>query len=117
MITTACLCGAVRITLDARPDKITQCNCSACRRFGALWAYAPLDDVSVSGTTVAYVRGDKSLAFHHCPTCGCVTHWWPLNLDQSPPYAGVNMALADPAAIAGIPMRRFDGAETWQFLD
>jgi hypothetical protein len=29
----------------------------------------------------------------------------------------VNMALCDAAAIRQIPVRRFDGADTWTFLD
>jgi hypothetical protein len=29
----------------------------------------------------------------------------------------VNMNMADPAAIEGIRVRHFDGADTWAFLD
>ena len=29
----------------------------------------------------------------------------------------VNMRMAEPAAIAGIPVRHFDGADTWAYLD
>ncbi|MBV7408679.1 GFA family protein [Maritimibacter sp. DP1N21-5] len=115
-IGASCLCGAVRFEIT-RPPKLTVCNCSACRRLNARWAYAPPCEAQFltgEGTTVGYARGEKSLAFHHCPTCGCVTHWQSL-IDENRAF---NMALADdPAALDGVRVRHFDGADTWAFLD
>ena len=34
-----------------------------------------------------------------------------------PNAMAVNCRLAEPEDIAGIPVRRFDGADTWQYLD
>jgi hypothetical protein len=66
--------------------------------------------------TTAYVWGDRTLRSFHCKTCGCVTHWEPL-----PPAFGarhgVNLANFDPELIAAVRVRRFDGADTWKFLD
>ena len=39
MIEGACHCGAVRWQFDGMPDGATACNCTVCRRYGALWAY------------------------------------------------------------------------------
>ena len=39
MLEGSCLCGAVRWHYDDFPESATACNCSACRRYGALWAY------------------------------------------------------------------------------
>jgi hypothetical protein len=36
---SACHCGAVRIILEPAPTRVRDCNCSICRRYGALWAY------------------------------------------------------------------------------
>jgi hypothetical protein len=82
-----------------------------------LWIYAELTKVQVDGPTTGYAWGDKQLAFHHCVTCGCTTHWAPLNPTEPEPYMAVNLRLAAPEVIAGIPVRRFDGADTWAFLD
>ena len=117
MITGSCHCGAVTYTFDRWPEKANSCNCSVCRRLGALWIYADVGLVEVTGPTVPYVRGDKTLAFHHCPTCGCTTHWKGLNPDEPDAYMAVNLCLAEPEVMAQIPVRHFDGADTWEYLD
>jgi len=89
-----------------------------CRRYGALWAYGFLgDDVQLSGETRAYVRGDieAHLAFHFCPRCGAATCWLPPSPEGSQRCA-VNLRMADPDAVAGVPVRRFDGHDTWKSL-
>ena len=35
----SCHCGAVRWRFEGVPTSATSCNCSICRRHGALWAY------------------------------------------------------------------------------
>ena len=82
MIQGSCLCGAVRWQFEGQPDGATACNCTACRRYGVLWAYDYEDEgIKVSGKTLAYVRG-KALEFHFCPVCGCVAFWRGLQKDQ-----------------------------------
>jgi hypothetical protein len=65
---------------------------------------------------VAYVQGDRTLSTIHCRTCGCVTHWEPLPPTPGARH-GVNLGNFDPALIASVRVRRFDGADTWAFLD
>lgn len=119
MIHGSCHCGAVHFDCSVRPEWLTRCNCSYCRRAGALWAHAETQQIVLTfeaGATIRYIWGDKTLAFHSCRTCGCTTHWE--NLDPSPTARmAVNCALAEPAEIAGLRIRRFDGAETWTWLD
>lgn len=74
MIEASCHCGAVRLEIAEPPVTVTDCNCSLCRRLGALWAYYTTDQVRVIGPTVGYVQGDRTLKTHHCTTCGCTTH-------------------------------------------
>src|SRR5258708_1459809 len=74
----SCACGAVRIEVARKPPKLTQCNCSICRRYGALWAYYTRRSVRIvaeSGALRVYARRKSGLRFHHCATCGCVTHY------------------------------------------
>jgi hypothetical protein len=71
----SCHCGAVRIAVPRAPDWVGSCNCSICRRTGALVAYYRPDEVRVEGETATYVTGDRFIRFHHCPTCACHTHW------------------------------------------
>lgn len=116
IITGSCLCGAVRFEIT-RPEKVTSCNCSACRRFAALWAYAPPAQARIiaePGATFSYARGERSLAFHSCARCGATTHWASLTDGK----VAVNFRLADdPADVADIRVRHFDGADSWTFLD
>ena len=118
MIRGQCHCGAVRFEFDDVPEKLTDCNCTACRRFAALWAYADIDKIRIlaeSGATLTYVWGDKSLAFHTCRTCGCTTHWE--NLASDGEHMAVNCRMSEPQDIEGIRIRHFDGAHSWQYLD
>jgi hypothetical protein len=115
----SCHCGAVVIALAAAPAHVIDCNCSICRRYGALWALLEAADVRVSGHpahTVGYEWGKRSIRTFHCGTCGCVTHWEPITPDAGTRF-GVNMRNFDPAAIAALATRRFDGAESWTYLD
>jgi hypothetical protein len=114
-ISATCHCRAVEVTLPHAPDKATNCNCSACRRYGTLWAYYPADEVVVRGhpaETEAYVWGDKTLRFVRCRHCGCVTHWEPI--ERKPDSRmGVNLRNFDPAILGDFRVRLFDGATTW----
>ena len=51
----SCHCGVIKIRLQFDPLEASECNCSICRRTGALWAYASPDEIEVSGTGVGYV--------------------------------------------------------------
>lgn len=113
----ACHCG--KVTFEADPDGrfLVECNCSACRKLGAIWLHGPPAKLTINapeGSTIAYSWGEKALAFHSCATCGCTTHW-SLLADNS--RQAVNMRLVDPDVRATLPCRLFDGADTWEFLD
>ena len=118
MIEASCHCGAVRLAAP-RPEWVSNCNCSICRRLGAWWAYCSPDQASVTAAPEAfgaYSHGDRMIAFHHCRTCGCTTHWTSLRADYSDRMA-VNARLFAPADMVGVRVRRFDGAVSWTHLD
>lgn len=115
----SCHCGAVRLRLPTTPTVATSCNCSLCRRIGGPWVYFPFGSVEISGhpeSTEGYEWGDRTLRTIRCRHCGSVTHWEPLALSSGNRH-GVNLANFDPALIASVRVRRFDGADTWTFLD
>lgn len=117
MIEGTCLCGAVRFRFDSTPKAATACNCTACRRYGTLWIYGHEgEDVHVSGPTQSYVRG-KALSFNFCAACGCVVSWRGLRLEaDGRRRMAVNVRLADPEVVAGIPIDHFDGFDTFEDL-
>ena len=119
MLLATCHCGAVRVSVPRRPRTVTDCNCSICRRIGALWAYYRAGDVRVEaapGATEAYAWGDRTIQFVRCARCGCVTHWASLTLDPKGKM-GVNARAFEPEVIARARVRRLDGASTWKYLD
>lgn len=112
-----CHCGRVTIEIAGAPTEVTSCNCSICRRLGTLWAYYVPPEVRVTGETATYRWGDKTIDFHHCPTCGCTTHWSPLD-GRDGQRMGINARLLAPDVLAAARVRRLDGAsDDWKYLD
>ena len=118
MIEGSCHCGAVRWRFEGTPDGATACNCTVCRRYGALWIYGHEGEgVSVTGVTRDYERGGKHLAFQFCPTCACVVAWRGNHLEpDGRRRLAVNVRLAEPEAVADIPIDHFDGLESFDDL-
>lgn len=119
MLSTTCHCGDVTITIPRSPEKLTNCNCSICRRSGALWAYYLVGEVSVTGhpeRTQAYIWGDKTLRIVRCRNCGCVTHWEPLEAKPEG-RMGVNARNFDPLMLGNVQIQRLDGADTWKLVE
>ena len=116
MIESWCHCGAVRLEMESAPEEVTDCNCTICRRYGALWAYYPLKDVRVTNdATDIYMWNKRLIEFHRCKHCGCVTHWAPV--DKSHQRMGVNARLMAPEVLARARVRPFDGADSRKYLD
>lgn len=113
----ACHCGAARWTLTGDPGSITACNCTVCRRYGALWVYDYEGErISTEGETRAYVRG-KATAFHFCPSCGCMMWWLGLERDEEGRRRlAVNVRMAEPDAVADLPIDHFDGLDSFEDL-
>lgn len=117
MIEGSCHCGSVRWQFRGEPCGATACNCTVCRRYGALWAYEYEDEgIRMSGATQPYVRG-RAIEFHFCPVCGCVVFWRAKQSDQQGRRRiAVNLRLAEPEAVAQIPIDHFDGLNTFEKL-
>jgi len=117
MIQGSCLCGAVQWLFQGAPESAAACNCTACRRYGVLWAYDyEAAGIHVSGPTKAYVRG-KALGFHFCPECGCVAYWRALDTNQEGRRRiAVNLRLTEPELVATVPIDHFDGLDKFEDL-
>src|SRR6516164_3515620 len=117
--TATCHCGAVRILVRQLPRTVTRCNCSICRRYGALWAYYKPSSVQISAPKsglVKYSWNRRIREYHRCKNCGCVTHYtYRKKRDWN--TVAVNASNFEPAVIAGARVRRLDGAATWKFLE
>lgn len=115
MIQSSCHCGQVKLEIAQAPSELTDCNCTICRRYGALWAYYPPSDVKVTGTTDIYVRGEKMIEFHRCKACGCITHWTATNKTHN--RMGVNARMMEPKDLASARIFKLDGFDTWKRIE
>jgi hypothetical protein len=121
MYTASCHCGKVSLELQKRPRKLTQCNCSLCRRYGALWAYSQRRWVRVRASRNQLDRYSwlgRRFEFFRCATCGCVTHYQrTAGRPDGSDMGAVNLRnIDDPAIIADLPIRLLDGAASWKVL-
>jgi hypothetical protein len=117
MLEGACHCGQVRWIFTPLPDGATACNCTVCRRYGALWIYDYEDEgVRVFGETSVWSRG-QAIGFHFCPRCGNLAYWRALQPgEDGRRRLAVNVRLAEPETVADIPIDHFDGLETFTDL-
>jgi len=119
LLAGTCHCGAVKLWIPEVPATATRCNCSLCRRLASTWAYFALGTVRFEGHpehTEAYVQGDRTLRNLRCKTCGCATHWEPIDPIETP-RLGVNLNNFPPALLDRVTIRRFDGADTWTYME
>ena len=117
MLEGTCLCRSTTWQLDEMPESATACNCTACRRYGALWAYGyEGENIRVTGEIIAYVRGD-SLSFNVCAKCGNLMSWRGLKVnEQGRRRVAVNLRMTEPAPIAEVLIDHFDGLDKWEDL-
>jgi hypothetical protein len=96
----------VRWRFEGVPETATTCNCSICRRYGALWAYDfEGEKISVSGATQVYLWGRKWLEFHFCPHCGSIAYWRGSRPGKDGRRRiGFNLRLAEPDAVKSIAL-------------
>ncbi len=105
----SCHCGAVRFEVDL-PDGLVDpgyCNCSLCRRRGALMAAVPLDGLRITqgGEYLRLYQFNTRTARHYfCSLCGIYTH----HQRRSDPYRfGFNVGClegVDPFALGDVPV-------------
>jgi hypothetical protein len=108
----SCHCGRIAYSLDAEPTEAIECNCSICRRKGALLAaFAPdkfqletsRDDIAV------YTFGKHVIRHQFCKTCGCAPFAEGIGPDGEAMVA-INLRCAENVDLSTVKISRFDGA-------
>ncbi len=107
-----CHCGTVEIELDL-PDglvDVRRCDCSLCRRWGAIVASVPLSGIRIikgEGALKLYQFNTKTAKHYFCSNCGIYTHH---QRRSNPLQYGFNVAClvgVNPLKIDGVPV--YDG--------
>src|SRR3954462_5484760 len=102
-----CHCKTVQLTFPTPQKALTECHCSICHRYGVLWSAFPPEEVKIEGKTEFYVWGDKNIQFHRCKSCGCVTHWEPV--DKVHKIISVNCRMLEREDLERFEVRRSKG--------
>lgn len=119
MIKGSCHCGQVKWTYLIPLESVTACNCSLCRRYGALWAYGfNVDDVKTEGSTKAYQWGNRHSGFHFCTNCGGLAYYLANKPDQQGRLkVAVNIRMVDKAdEVQELRIDHFDGHDKFEDL-
>lgn len=119
MLKGNCHCGQVTWTFSSPVESVTACNCTLCRRYGALWAYGQLDqDIQVSGETKSYAWSNQINGFHFCTSCGCIAYYKAHQKNEKGFFrTAVNLRMiTDPDQIAHLPIDHFEGLVQFEDL-
>jgi len=109
----SCHCGRVRFELHAAIALAMECNCSLCRRKGALWHGASdqsLRIVSGEEDLTLYQFGTLTAKHYFCRHCGVSPFTRP-RLD--PTRWAVNLRCIDALDLSSLEIYPFDGAN-WE---
>ncbi len=68
----SCQCGAIAYEVHADLDTTFTCNCSRCKRLGAVLTFVPIEDFNLlkDGPVTEYLFNKMVVHHRFCPTCG-----------------------------------------------
>ena len=107
----SCHCGAIRFEADMNLDHVRVCDCSICRRRGALnhrieetdfRLLTPLDAMTL------YQFHTRTAKDYFCPTCGIL----PFRRPRTAPHLWtINVRCLDGVDLDAIPVRRIQDSQ------
>jgi hypothetical protein len=109
----SCHCGRVTFEMQAKLDYVVNCNCSLCRRRGALWhpaSEANLRILTGEAELALYQFNTMRAKHYFCRHCGIHPFTRP-RLD--PTRWAVNVNCIDGLDLSSVEVRTFDG-EHWE---
>lgn len=117
----SCHCGRVRFEIEAEIDHVRVCDCSICRRRGALNHRIPKENLLLLTPwedLVLYQWGSKTAKDFFCPTCGILPFRRPGDptpaeiAEGAKPFDGwaVNVRCLEGVDIESIPVKKIYGS-------
>jgi len=108
--TGSCHCGRVRFAIEAEIDRVRVCDCSICRRRGALLyrveegdfeLLTPLEDLA------SYKFHTRQATDYFCPNCGIL----PFRRPRTAPHLwSVNVRCLDDVDLETLEIERLQGS-------
>ncbi len=109
----SCHCGRVRFNVQVPIISPLECNCSYCRRAGALWQSVPdeaLEVQAVGENMSLYQFGTRRAQHYFCRHCGIAPFSRPR---MDPSRWAVNLRCLEDLDLSTLTLRSFDGAN-WE---
>jgi hypothetical protein len=108
----SCQCGKVRFDVDTEIAQVISCNCSRCRRLGALLAAAPKSQFTLLAgkDDLSEFQFNKHLVHHYfCASCGIQPYAEGKGRDGSD-MVMVNVRCLESVDPDSFKVMKFDGA-------
>lgn len=107
----SCHCGKVTFEVEGTPDGALSCNCSICRRRGALLWFVPRDRLRITAgedALATYTFNRHVIQHRFCATCGI--HTFGEGRDpKGNAMAAVNLRCLEAFDFESLPVQHFDG--------
>ena len=117
----SCHCGRVRFEVEAEIDHVRVCDCSICRRRGALNFRVPRENLQLLTAwddLVLYQWGSRTARDYFCPTCGILPFRRPADptpaelREGAQPFDGwaINIRCLEGVDLDAFPVKRIEGS-------
>lgn len=109
----SCHCGKVAFELTGEFDNAMVCNCSRCRRTGAVLAFTTPDHFRLTtpaSNVSTYKFNKKVIAHEFCAACGVQTHGEGKGPDGKASIA-VNLRCVPDIDLDALKITHYDGAK------
>lgn len=107
----SCHCGQIAFEVEGDLTQVADCNCSICRRKGALLWFVPRQQLRLltpEADMSTYTFNKHVIQHHFCPTCGI----HPFGEGRDPAgnaMAAVNVRCLDDVDLGSLTVKHFDG--------
>ncbi|MGA9854674.1 MAG: GFA family protein [Gammaproteobacteria bacterium] len=109
--TGSCHCEKVRYQGEGELGKVTECNCSICRRRGHLLWFVPrekLHFITPESDLSTYSFNKHRIRHRFCPTCGSTTFGEGSD-SKGNKMAAINVRCLDDVNLTSLTIKQFDG--------
>ncbi len=106
----SCHCGNIAFEVEGDLQGAVECNCSICRRRGALWWFVKYDQVKFStpeSNLSTYQFGKKRISHHFCAKCGCAPLGSGTHNDVK--MASINVRCLEGVDLSALKIKQVDG--------
>ncbi|MDQ8034855.1 aldehyde-activating protein [Bordetella genomosp. 1] len=107
----SCHCGRIAFSVSGKVEGALSCNCSICRRKGALLWFVPREQLVLDtpAADMATYQFNQHLIKHHfCPVCG-IHPFGEAHDPQGRAMAAVNLRCLEDVDLDSVPVQHYDG--------